>query len=331
MAAAVLSMLLLLSTSDGAPEAAPFYKGVTVSCQTWGKEWQTPEMRQTLDELKSLGVNSFAIHPYARISEDGQIVFRRVDDHRHVRAPLDWARERGLSAMVIPHLAHWGTKFTWRGEIDFASDAEWDRFFADYETWIVEMARVAEEHGAPIFSVGLEYTRAQKFEARWRKIIAAVRAVYRGKLTYGANWNAFAEVKFWDALDYIGVLAYFPLTTAENPSAAQLADAWEKHTDNLARFSAEQGGKQVLFVEVGYNESARAAVEPWKFEMGGENAAEIQQRCIESVLRFTGKHKWLAGMFWWKWFPELPDDDEENFRIQTPKIKAMIAEHWRNQ
>jgi hypothetical protein len=324
--AAVLTFLV----STVAPAAeSPFYKGVTVSCQTWGKEWQTPEMAQTLDELKSLGVNSVAIHPYARIREDGQVAFRTVDDHRHIRTPLDWARERGMSAMLIPHIGYWGTKFSWRGEINFATAAEWDRFFADYETWIVEMAKLAEAHRAEVFSVGLEYTHAQKFEERWRKIIAGVRAVYRGKVTYGANWNEYADVKFWDALDYIGVLAYFPLSTAANPTAAQLAAGWEKHAARLARFSKEHGGKQFLFVEVGYNESARTAAEPWSFAMGGENAAAIQQRCIESALALTGKHPWLAGMYFWKWFPELPDDDVENFRIQTPEIKALIAKHWR--
>ena len=74
------------------------------------------------------------------------------------------------------------------------------------------MARLAEAHHAAIFCVGLEFTHAQKFADRWLKIIAAVRAVYYGKLTYGANWNEYDTVKFWDALDYLGVLAYFPLT-----------------------------------------------------------------------------------------------------------------------
>ena len=326
---AVAVTILIVAPRGEAAETPPFYKGITVSCQTWGKEWQTPEMAQTLDELKSLGVNSFSIHPYARIREDGQITFRVVDDHRHVRVPLDWARERGMSAMLIPHIGYWGTKFSWRGEIKFESAAEWDRFFADYETWIVEMAKLAEAHGAAVFSVGLEYTHAQKFEERWRRIIAAVRRVYRGKVTYGANWSEYADVKFWDALDYIGVLAYFPLTTARDPSAAQLAAGWEKRSAEMARFSSENGGKQFLFVEVGYNESARAAAEPWSYATGGENAAEIQQRCIDAALGLTGRHSWLAGMFWWKWFPELPDDDEENFRIQTPAIKALIAKHWR--
>jgi len=315
--------------STGLAEPSPFFKGVTVSCQTWGVEWQTPEMAQTLDELRSLGVNSFAVHPYARIMNDGQVVHRNRDDHRHIRAPLDWARERGMSAMLIPHLGYWGSKFSWRGEIDFASADEWDRFFADYERWIVEMAQIAEAHGATIFCVGLEYTHAQKHEQRWRRIIAAVRNVYRGKITYGANWSDYEQVKFWDAVDYIGVLAYFPLTKANNPSAEQIAAGWEKRCAELGRFSARQGGKQLLFVEVGYNENTKAAAEPWSFETGGENASAIQERCIDAALALTGKHPWLAGMFFWKWFPELPDDDEEDFRIQTPAIKALFAKHWR--
>ncbi len=60
----------------------------------------------------------------------------------------------------------------------FQRAEEWDNFFTDYETWIVEMARLAEAHHAAVFCVGLEFTHAQKFADRWLKIIAAVRAVY---------------------------------------------------------------------------------------------------------------------------------------------------------
>ena len=287
-----------------------------------------PEMAKTLDELQSLGANSFAIHPYARIMNDGHIRWRHVDDDRHVCVPLDWARERGMSAMLIPHLAYWGSKFSWRGEINFQSAEEWDVFFADYERWIVEMAKLAEAHGAAIFCVGLEYTHAQKHETRWRKIIAAVREVYRGKITYGANWSDYETVRFWDAVDYIGVLAYFPLTKATNPTIEQIAAGWEKRCAELERFSRRNGGKQLLFVEVGYNANAKAAAEPWSFETGGKHAVAIQERCIDAALSLTGKHPWLAGMFFWKWFPEVPMHEEEDFRIQTPSIKALISKRW---
>ena len=254
-------------------------------------------MAKTLDELKSLGANSFAIHPYARIMNDGHVRFRVVDNQRHITVPLDWAQERGMSVMVVPHIAYWGSKFSWRGEINFERAEEWDNFFTDYETWIVEMARLAEAHHAAVFCVGLEFTHAQKFADRWLKIIAAVRAVYYGKLTYGANWNEYDTVKFWDALDYLGVLAYFPLCKADNPSVADLAAAWEKRGAELERFSKRNGGKQFVFVEIGYNENAKAAAEPWSFATGGEHAREIQERCLEAALSLTGKTVISPGCF----------------------------------
>jgi hypothetical protein len=319
-----------ISARGEQPPAPAFFKGMTVSCQTWGVEWQRPEMEATLDELKSLGVNSIAIHPYAQIREDGHVVMgrRAGASTTHITTPLRWARERGLSAMLIPHIAYWGTKFSWRGEINFVTPEEWDRFFADYETWIVQMATLAEAEHATLFCIGLEFTHPQKYEERWRKIIAAVRAVYKGKVTYGANWNEYADVKFWDAVDYIGVLAYFPLTKTTNPDVAEITAAWEKRCAELEKFS-KQNGKQFLFVEIGYNESARAAAEPWAFKTGGEHASEIQQRCIDVALGLPKRHSFIAGMFWWKWFPEIPHHHAENYQLQTPAIKALIAKHWK--
>ncbi len=232
-----------------------------------------------------------------------------------------------MHVMLIPHIAYWGTKFLWRGEIDFAMPKEWDRFFGDYETWIVMMAKIAERHGAEIFCIGLEYSLAEKYEERWRKIIASVRAVYHGKVTYGANWNSFENVRFWDALDYIGVLAYFPLTTSPNPSSMQLASGlkmWTEKLDALARHE----GKRILFTEIGYNESASCAAQPWAFQTGGTDAQLIQARCIEQALLLQERWPSLAGEFFWKWFPDLPDSGPETFDLRTPIIKALLARHW---
>jgi hypothetical protein len=319
-----------ISAPAGQPAPLPFFKGVTVSCQTWGIEWQTPEMEAALDELKSLGVNSIAIHPYAQIREDGHVAVGRRSSAStaHITKPLRWAHDRGMSAMLIPHIAYWGTKFSWRGEINFATPEEWNIFFIEYEAWIVQMATLAEAEHAEVFCVGLEFSFAQKYDVRWRRIILAVREVYHGKVTYGANWNDYAEVKFWDALDYIGVLAYFPLTKTPDPSASELAAAWEKRCAELGKYSREQG-KQFLFTEIGYNESARTAAEPWAFKTGGDHAAEIQARCIETALRLPAKHPFLAGMYWWKWLPEIPHDEQENYRLQTAPIRALLTKYWK--
>ena len=119
----VVTAAALATVAAFAEQPRPaIYKGMTVSCQTWGIEWQTPEMEATLDELKSLGVNSISIHPYAQIREDGHLFAGRgpTAETTHISTPLRWARERGMSVMLTPHIAYWGTKFLWRGEIDFA-------------------------------------------------------------------------------------------------------------------------------------------------------------------------------------------------------------------
>ena len=98
---AALAMTIVSSLGEEGPRAT--YKGMTVSCQTWGIEWQMPEMEATLDELKSLGVNSVAIHPYAQIREDGHVAAGRSSgaSTTHITTPLRWAHERGMAAMIF--------------------------------------------------------------------------------------------------------------------------------------------------------------------------------------------------------------------------------------
>ena len=306
------------------------YKGMTVSCQTWGIEWQMPEMEATLDELKSLGVNSVAIHPYAQIREDGHVAAGRRSgaSTTHITTPLRWAHERKMTAMVIPHIAYWGTKFSWRGEINFVTPEEWDRFFAEYESWIVQMAALAESEHAELFCVGLEFSYPQKYEERWRKIIAAVRAVYHGKVTYGANWNEYADVKFWDAVDYIGVLAYFPLTKTTDPSAAEISAAWEKRCAELETFS-KKNGKQFLFVEIGLQRKrarrgGAVGLQDGRRTLRG-NPATLHRHCARSTGAIRSSRECSGG----NGSPRSRITTRKITELQTPAIKALIAKHWK--
>ena len=310
-------------------EPAGFIRGVTVSCQTSGAEWGRPEMASTLEELQALGAGWIAIHPYARIHADGSITFRDDAQPVHITRPLTWSRERGLGVMLIPHLAYWGSPFSWRGAIDFDSPAKWNRFFEDYERWIVPMARLAEQGGAGIFCVGLEYLHAERFEQRWRQIIAAVRAVYHGKVTYGANWDDFANVGFWDALDSIGVLAYFPLSTAPEPASTQIDAGWNDWMAKLSVLSARKS-KPILFIEVGYDQTPACAATPWEDAKIHDDprGAELQARCLDRALALQGRFPSLAGMFLWKWFPDIPSREHESFDLRTPLLKATIARRW---
>ena len=60
---------------------------------------------------------------------------------------------------------------------------------------------MAEEEKVDIFCIGTELEKfIEHRPAYWRELIAEVRKVYKGKLTYAANWDEYKRVPFWDAL-----------------------------------------------------------------------------------------------------------------------------------
>ena len=102
-------------------------------------------------------------------------------------------------------------------------------------------------------AIGTELHRTTvERDADWRRLIAKIRTIYSGDLTYAANWwREYEEIRFWDVLDFIGIQAYFPLTDSESPTLEQLTEGWAQH---LAPIEAIQKrfGKPVLFTEIGY-------------------------------------------------------------------------------
>jgi hypothetical protein len=305
-------------------------KGMNISCQTWGYEWATPEMKQTLIDLKKLGVNSFTFHPYARILNNGRIKYSNSLEQEHITVPLNWANELKMKVMLKPHLSYWRSQFSWRGDINFNSAKEWNTFFKDYKEWIIIQAKIAEKYKAEIYCIGVEYKHSLKFEEKWREIISEIRNVYSGKLTYGANWDTYTKVGFWDVLDYVGIQAYFPIVNKKNPTESELKTGWNKILDQLQNFSKKQN-KSIIFTELGYNNSEYAGKEPWSSDESNSESARItQQRCLKIALDKTKSIQFIAGVFLWKWFPEIKKFRwHENFNLQTPQNKKIIASIWK--
>ncbi|MCW0295075.1 hypothetical protein NIL11_27035, partial [Klebsiella pneumoniae] len=95
--------------------------------------------------------------------------------------------------------------------------------------------------------------------AQWRRVIVEVRRRTGVPLTYAANWDKYEHVSFWDALDVIGIQAYFPLVDRPGlPEPADLDRAWSRLLERLRAF-ARRHHRKVLLAELGYNRSAEAA------------------------------------------------------------------------
>lgn len=306
-------------------------RGMTVSCRRWGPgEWDSPAYAKCLDELKGLGVNWVSIHPYARIGGDGSVRYRPgQQDASSANVPVPYAQDRGVKTFLKPHLAYWGSPFSWRGVIRFDENPEaLERFFTEYEAWIVHMAKLAQETGAEAFCVGTELQGTVHHQARWRQIIAKVRAVYDGPITYAANWDVYQDVPFWDALDAVGIQAYFPLTEAGGPTDdAALQAGWARVMAEVSTYSAEVG-KPVVFTEVGYARAPQAATRPWESYGRGEgDSRDLQTRCLTLALRAIENEPAVVGSYLWKWFPDI-NPQESEFQLRNEACIAAIRGVW---
>jgi len=327
--AAVMAAAAPTATSiDPATDAHARVRGMTISCHGAGQIWGSDAMVASMAELREMGVNWITIHPYAGIRGDGTVGSGRID---HLYGETGWltrpiveAHRLGLKIMIKPHIAYWGSPFSWRGEITFNDDAAWERFFTTYEAWITKVAEVSA--AADAFVVGTELGGTVQHEERWRKIITAVRAETKAPLTYSANWDRYDKVGFWDALDAIGIQSYFPLVDHEGlPSQDELDRAWKGLVRRLEAYGRKHDRKIVL-AELGYNLSARAAVEPWDYKQGGTNAGEVQRRCMQAALSSLEDSEIVSGAFLWKWFPG--NRRRGDFLMMTKAMRAVITERW---
>ena len=308
-------------------------RGITISTHRSGQDWAIDAIVDTMTAIKQVGATWACTHPYAGIARDGTVSFGRWRRWRHDGegdgGALHWTRPvaeahaQGLKILIKPHLAYWG-RFSWRGEIEFDTEEQWDRFFTTYERWIVAVAAACKD--ADGFVVGTELDKTIRFADRWRQIIKAVREVTDAPLTYAANWTDYERVEFWDDLDAIGIQAYFPVAERAGAEEAELEAGWATVMSKLRRYASE-AGKHVVFTELGYTASAMAPVKPWLGREDGPDALAVQLRCMRVALRAVEREPRVIGAFLWKWFPP-PHENGRDFRLATPAMKGLLRGEW---
>lgn len=189
-----------------------------------------------------------------------------------------------------------------------------------------------------------------RHECEWRHIIHAVRGLtfstymgnhpatganYSGKLIYASSWAApdaagsgpgeFETIKWWDAVDAIGVNAYFPLTSATDLQTSDLVSAWHGQGSGLAGqadiFSRMQAvsdanHKQVLFTGAGYESAPGANTTPGRTDGVSADQNEQLTDMQALLLTFSGTPWWL-GTIWYYDQPQTPRSAQFNWQKGT--------------
>lgn len=284
----------------------PFQKGVVYT--SWmANELSSPASDITLANIKEMGYDTVAIMVPA-YQEDLQSETIFTNDKPDGDTPTMEALKHsveichglGFRVMIKPHV----DPRTDEARISIIASEKW---FDSYEEFILKYARFAEETKAEIFSVGteLEATTFSAWAARWNQVIDKVRAVYKGILTYSANWTEYKEVPFWDNIDIVGIDAYFPLTNSDNPAYEELVAAWEEKAGEIENWLKEKEltDKGVIFSEIGYPSANGANRQPWSAISNVEDQEE-QADCLNAVFEVMTKRPWFKGYYIWQYFPQ---------------------------
>lgn len=211
----------------------------------------------------------------------------------------------------------------WRGKI---MPVDEDRWWESYEAFILHATVLARSAGIQRLSVGSELLSREGMRQRWLRLIDRVRLrAEELELMYSANWDHFRFVSFWDALDVVGLTAYWELTRNPNAEVRELLTAWFPIRHDVRAWSSSIG-RPFVFTEVGYPSLDGGAMFPWDETRKGSVDLEEQRRAYEAFVATWSGVDELDGVYFWNWFG-FGGKTDSNY---TPRDKpaAQVVRSW---
>jgi hypothetical protein len=279
-----------------------FVRGVALGLFATDPAWDYGAL---VDEIRARRATDVlvVVNAYQSDRSASDIALRpgRSPTHSTVERTLSQIRRAGMRAALMPVVRlQRRAPHDWRGVI--APSDGFDAWFDSYRRLVLPLARIAERAGARRFIIGSELGSLERYEAQWRTLISELRPQFSGTLTYSANWDRAHAVGFWDALDEVGLTAYFPLDGGdETPSAAMLADAWRTPRAQIDALG-QRVAKPVLITEIGYPSQRGAAKHPWDDTSAASVDLGLQRRLYRGFCDAFAQTSSISGFYVWNWF-----------------------------
>jgi hypothetical protein len=335
----VLIFLVLLSTTDNdivAGEDIEFMNGVSLVAPP--KKFD----ENPFNSIEKINADWVAIMPYAFTdTKSPEVIFDSPkqwwgERSEGIKSTIEYARQSGMKILLKPHV--WVQGQGWAGDFRLGNDTDWETWEDSYMEYIMHYASLAESAKVEAFCIGLELKYVVKERAAfWNVLIAQVRKVYSGKITYAANWDNFQVIPFWDKLDFIGINAYFPLSQEDQPTSSELYDAWEEHKIALRKLS-EMHKKGIVLTEYGYRSIDKAAGNQWELEHhrkhNGKSNYEIQKEAYLALYKSLWDEPWIRGGFLWKWYPneiEMTHSHNSDYTPQGKPTEKVIKDWYKKR
>ena len=203
----------------------------------------------------------------------------------------------------------------WHGMISPDNQSQW---WEAYQGLALDMAAFSRKNGVEALIIGTEFTALQSDEKKWRTLINAIKqqAQYPGMLGYGVNYNSL-DLTWMDALDFLGISAYWPLSEDRAPDMQTLNRAWTRIHKKLRTWMARHPDVRIEFTEVGYSSQPYSSVFPfsWKPHKGQTQSLTEQLHSYRSLYQFLEREPKIKGVHI---FASTEEDDDPDSLGYTP-------------
>lgn len=309
----MIPLLLLGCVPEVVPEPDPSGHGVALPLYASDARYDYGHL---VEEIAQTGATEVLIAVPWSLPDVHSAALRTSVPRDRLRATLDQAREHGLSVTVMPLIVVQSrSPGQWRGQL---RPDEPEAFWANYASLIRGMALEAEHAGAHRLVVGSELCDLEASETAWRDTISLARAHFSGRITYSANWDHYAQVPFWDALDEVGMTAYFPVD-------GEASARWRAALDRGEAFAARHH-RPLLITEYGYPPLASAALRPWDETTGAPEDNALQAELYDTALASMACAS-VRGGFAWSWFGTGEAGTPE-FAVRNRPAASVLSEHF---
>ena len=302
------------------------YRGVGMQIQR--VDW-IDKYEQSIDQIADLGADTVLLVVDSR--QENGTSSRIYLDMRMTPTPpqltelIAHAKKRKLRVIVMPIVLLDNPRGDeWRGTLKPDS---WDDWFDSYRDMIKQFAWIAQGAGADVLVVGSELVSTEPKLDQWTRTIKEVRQVFKGNLTYSANWDHYTSIPFWNQLDLIGMNSYYKLGDSKEVTVPEIETRWREIQNELLSFQ-KTVNKPLLFLEVGWCSLANAASAPWDYTQTAEAIdLDLQKRLYQGYFNVWYGNPKLGGFMMWEWPPGEAGTEDRGY---TPQGKPAedVLKHW---
>lgn len=305
-----------------------------VGMQIQRVDWMD-KYKQSIDEIAAVGADTvkFVVDSRQENGSSSRIYLdlRMTPTPEALADLIRYAKSKNLRVVLMPIvLLDKPRGGEWRGQIKPES---WDLWWESYREMLTHFAWIAQGNGVDVLVIGSELVSTEPRADDWRATIRKVREVFKGKLTYSANWDHYSGIEFWDQLDLIGMNSYWTLGKDRNASVEEIKTSWVDIKKNVLGFVAKKD-KPLMFLEVGWCSMSNAAKDPWDYTTGDPVDEALQKRLYQGFFESWYGEPLLGGFSIWEWSP-TPDANDENAveaveRGYTPEGKPaeQVLREW---